>query len=94
MILLLTVLLYVVKPPNHQIYSYICLQFSANSGYTYEVSAHWISSYFLKDTMRLPSSVEEALAAEEYYAAWVRKRFPAVSMFVNESYCGALCLWE
>ncbi|KAF8334414.1 FAD/NAD-P-binding domain-containing protein [Amanita rubescens] len=68
--------------------------FSANSGYTYEVSAHWISSYFLKDTMRLPSSVEEALATGEYYAAWLRKRFPNVPMFVNESYCGALCLWD
>lgn len=66
--------------------------FSANSGYMYEVSAHWISSYFLKDTMRLPSSAEEALAAGEYYAAWVRKRFP--NMFVNESYCGAVCLWD
>jgi dimethylaniline monooxygenase (N-oxide forming) len=70
------------------------LQFSTNSGYTFEVSAHWISSYFLKDPMRLPSSTEEALAAGEYYAAWLRKRYPDVSMFINESYCGALCFWE
>ena len=44
--------------------------------------------------MQLPSSAEEALAAGEYYAAWLRKRFPDVSMTINESYCGALCLWE
>ena len=94
MILLLTVLLYVVKPSNHQIYSYIYLQFGANSGYMYEASAHWISSYFLKDPMRLPSSAEEALTAGAYYAAWLRKRFPDVSTYVNESYCSALCLWE
>ncbi|KAF8715645.1 hypothetical protein AX14_012525 [Amanita brunnescens Koide BX004] len=67
---------------------------SANCGYTFELSAHWISSYFLKDTMRLPSSAEDALAAGEYYAAWLRKRFPNVSMFVKENYGGAVCLLD
>jgi len=68
--------------------------FGANIGYTLEVAAHWISSYFLKDIMQLPSSAEEALATGEYYAAWLRKRFPNECMLVNESYCGALCLWD
>ena len=94
MILLSTVLWYAVKPSIDQIYSYTCLQWSANCGYTFELSAHWISSYFLKDTMRLPSSAEDALAAGEYYAAWLRKRFPNVSMFVKENYGGAVCLLE
>ncbi|KAF8699385.1 hypothetical protein AX14_000999 [Amanita brunnescens Koide BX004] len=66
--------------------------FCANIGYVSEVSAHWISSYFLKDPMRLPPSAEEALAAGEYYSAWLRKRWPNLSM--NESYSGAVCLWD
>ncbi|KAG5354248.1 hypothetical protein C0989_003761 [Termitomyces sp. Mn162] len=54
------------------------IQFTTNNGYTFEVSAHWISSYFLGDRMRLPSTAEEALASAERNSAWMRKRFPTM----------------
>lgn len=44
----------------------------------FEVQAHWISSYFLGDEMRLPSSVEEAFADADRVSAWMRKRFPGM----------------
>ncbi|KAG6861662.1 hypothetical protein C0995_013664 [Termitomyces sp. Mi166 len=50
--------------------------FTTNNGYSFEVSAHWISSYFLGDRMQLPSTAEEALASAERNSAWMRKRFP------------------
>jgi dimethylaniline monooxygenase (N-oxide forming) len=70
------------------------LQFASNNGYTYEVSAHWISSYFLGDKMRLPSSAEEAIAIAQLNAAWIRKRFPGMLLWVNESESSSICLWE
>ena len=72
----------------------IVLQFTTNNGYTYEVSAHWISSYFLKDKMRLPSSAEEALVSAERNSAWMRKRYPDMLVWVNESYSSSLAFWS
>jgi hypothetical protein len=70
------------------------LQFTTNNGYVFEVSAHWISSYFLKDKMRLPSSAEEALASAEHNSAWMRKRYPDMLLWVNESYSSSLAFWS
>ncbi|KAH0584375.1 hypothetical protein H2248_009914 [Termitomyces sp. 'cryptogamus'] len=69
------------------------IQFTTNNGYTFEVSAHWISSYFLGDRMRLPSTAEEALASAERNSAWMRKRFPTMLPWVNESYSSNLAFW-
>ena len=51
-------------------------QFAANFGYVNEVAAHWISSYFLCDKMRLPATVEEAILEAEERAAWDKLRYP------------------
>ncbi|KAF9444652.1 FAD/NAD(P)-binding domain-containing protein [Macrolepiota fuliginosa MF-IS2] len=64
--------------------------FTSNVGYTSEVAAHWISSYFQNDPMRLPGTVEEALAEAERGAAWMRRRFPDMLSWVNESYSCSL----
>ncbi|KAK7048544.1 FAD /NAD-P-binding domain-containing protein [Favolaschia claudopus] len=50
--------------------------FTANVGYSCEVQAHWISSYFLGDQMSIPKTPEEAYERAERDAAWVRKRHP------------------
>ncbi|KAG9314917.1 FAD/NAD-P-binding domain-containing protein [Chiua virens] len=50
--------------------------FTANSGYAFEVIAHWMSSYFLGDKMRLPSTVEEALAETERYSGLDEEAVP------------------
>ncbi|KAF8551014.1 FAD/NAD(P)-binding domain-containing protein [Imleria badia] len=68
--------------------------FTANNGYTYELIAHWISSYFLGDQMRLPSTVEEALVETERNAAWLRKRFPHMLLWVNESSSSGHAFWS
>ncbi|KIJ65798.1 hypothetical protein HYDPIDRAFT_109816 [Hydnomerulius pinastri MD-312] len=68
--------------------------FTTNNGYGFEVTAHWISSYFLGDKMRLPSTVEEALAHTERNAAWMRKRFPDMLLWTNESYSSGLAFWS
>ncbi|KAI6115961.1 FAD/NAD(P)-binding domain-containing protein [Pisolithus sp. B1] len=60
--------------------------FTVNNGYAFEVMAHWISSYFLGDKMRLPSSPEEASKHAGKNAAWMRRRFPEMLFWVNESY--------
>jgi dimethylaniline monooxygenase (N-oxide forming) len=61
-------------------------QFTTNCGYVYETSAHWISSYFLSDKfLRVPSSSEEAFLATEREAAYLRKRFPDMLLWTNES---------
>ncbi|KAG6890392.1 hypothetical protein C0992_001783, partial [Termitomyces sp. T32_za158] len=67
--------------------------FTANNGYAFEVCAHWISSYFLGDRMRLPSTAEEALASAERNSAWMRKRYPSMLPWVNESYSSNLAFW-
>ncbi|KAH7908576.1 FAD/NAD-P-binding domain-containing protein [Hygrophoropsis aurantiaca] len=68
--------------------------YTPNHGYTSEVASHWISSYFLRDSMRLPSSVDEALAETELKAAWMRKRWPGMSTWDNESYSSGIALWN
>ncbi|KAH9899418.1 FAD/NAD-P-binding domain-containing protein [Cubamyces lactineus] len=63
---------------------------SMNNGYTAEVAAHWISSYFLGDSMRLPGSTEEALAAAEREATWLKQRHPQSATALNPSYTAFL----
>jgi hypothetical protein len=66
-------------------------QFTTNSGFMFETSAHWISSYFLGDKfLRIPSSPEEAFLSTEREAAFLRKRHPDVVLWTNESYSGAI----
>lgn len=50
--------------------------------------AHWIASYFRDDPFmkRLPKTVEEAQHAAEVQNAWVRKRFPGMLGWLNESF--------
>ena len=67
-------------------------KFTANFGYSCEVAAHWISSYFQNDKMRLPSSVEEAIAEGEILSAWMKARYPLTC--VNESYSTNLDFWR
>ena len=69
------------------------LQFTSNTGYTFEVFSHWISSYFLKDKMRLPATPEEAYQHTERHAAWLRKRFPDMLLWANESYGSEVTFW-
>ncbi|KAJ7195470.1 FAD/NAD-P-binding domain-containing protein [Mycena pura] len=66
--------------------------FTTNVGYTWEVVAHWISSYFLGDVMRIPATPAEAHAAAEHSAAWLRWRFPD-ALQVNESYASLIAFW-
>ncbi|KAI5122659.1 hypothetical protein M0805_007920 [Coniferiporia weirii] len=69
--------------------------FTTNNGYTFEVVAHWISSYFLGDSfLSLPSSVEDALAHTQYTAAWLRKRYPEMLSWVNESYSSGVTFFN
>lgn len=68
--------------------------FTANVGYTNEVVAHWISSYFLGDAMRLPTDVESATAEGERGAAWMKTRYPEMDSWVNVSYMGSLDFWN
>ncbi|KZT69468.1 FAD/NAD(P)-binding domain-containing protein [Daedalea quercina L-15889] len=67
---------------------------TTNVGYAYETTAHWIASYFRGDKfLRLPSSVEEALASASYNAAWLRKRYPDQHMCANDSVRSDFALW-
>jgi dimethylaniline monooxygenase (N-oxide forming) len=68
-------------------------KYSANFGYSCEVAAHWISSYFQNDKMRLPTSVEEAIAEGETLYAWMKARFPDMLSWVNESQSANLEFW-
>ncbi|KAJ7134814.1 FAD/NAD-P-binding domain-containing protein [Mycena epipterygia] len=71
--------------------------FTTNVGYTWEVVAHWLSSYFLGDNMDIPKTPEEAYQHTERNTEWIRKRFPDVLMRrvppVNESYRGVIAFW-
>ncbi|RDB24143.1 Dimethylaniline monooxygenase [N-oxide-forming] 2 [Hypsizygus marmoreus] len=64
--------------------------FAAGFAYTTEVSAHWISSYFLNDEMRLPASAEDAIACVARESAWVRKRHPGMMQWTNPSLCSSV----
>ncbi|KAF7365012.1 FAD /NAD-P-binding domain-containingprotein [Mycena venus] len=68
--------------------------FSTNVGYTGEVTAHWISSYFLGDEMAyIPRTPEEAYEHTERDAAWIRRRHPDALLRVNESYSSFIAFW-
>ncbi|EJF61517.1 FAD/NAD(P)-binding domain-containing protein [Dichomitus squalens LYAD-421 SS1] len=68
---------------------------SPNFGYTTEVTAHWISSYFLGDRfLRLPATSEEALALTEREAAWLRTRYPQIPTALNNSHTSYLAFWS
>ncbi|KAF8184219.1 hypothetical protein BJ912DRAFT_975413 [Pholiota molesta] len=67
--------------------------FASNVGYITEVCAHWTSSYFLSDPMRLPSSPEEAIVDGELSSAWMRRRYPNMLSWINESYSTTLDFW-
>ena len=70
-------------------------QFTTNYGFMFETSAHWISSYFLGDKfLRVPSSPEEAFLSTEREAAFLRKRYPDMVTWTNESNCGAIKLFK
>ncbi|KAJ2933423.1 hypothetical protein H1R20_g3675, partial [Candolleomyces eurysporus] len=68
-------------------------QFSANPGYTFEVGAHWISSYLQGDRMKIPATKEEALLAAEKESVWMKIRFPNMLSWVNDSYSTSLDFW-
>ncbi|KAJ7083897.1 hypothetical protein C8R44DRAFT_558774, partial [Mycena epipterygia] len=53
--------------PNHNL---IFLQLTTNGRYWFEVTAHWISSYFLRNKMKLPKTPEEASAHTKRDAIW------------------------
>ena len=44
--------------------------------------------------MRLPSSAGEALVSSERNSAWMRKRYPNMLLWVNESYSSGLAFWR
>ncbi|KAI0302909.1 FAD/NAD-P-binding domain-containing protein [Multifurca ochricompacta] len=67
--------------------------FTAHHAYVSEVSAHWISAYFRRDSLRLPKTVEEARASAEVDAAWVRRRYPHVLNWFGESNTTAVWFW-
>ena len=65
-----------------------------NNGYTAEGAAHWISSYFLGDPMRLTGSTAEALADAATDAPWLKQRHPQSATALNPSYTAFLTfLW-
>lgn len=67
----------------------VFLQFTINPGYTYEVTAHWIASYFRGDDMQLPSLPAEAIAKAEEEVSWMKTRYPNMLSYANESYSGS-----
>ncbi|KAJ7781934.1 FAD/NAD-P-binding domain-containing protein [Mycena maculata] len=66
---------------------------TTNDGYSFEVAAHWISSYFLGDKMKLPATPEEALKYTERDALWLRKRHPGLDLSLNESCTSYSAFW-
>lgn len=63
--------------------------FSSNFGYTTEMQAHWISSYFLEDSfLKLPPSPEEAKNDCDRMNIWYEKRFPGALVDMNLTYSG------
>ncbi|KAF6749378.1 hypothetical protein DFP72DRAFT_1073202 [Ephemerocybe angulata] len=67
--------------------------FTANPGYTNEVVAHWISSYFQNDRMNIPRTTEKALVEAEKESVWMKIRFPDMLSWVNDSYSASLDFW-
>ena len=70
-------------------------QFTTNNGYTFEVVAHWISSYFRNDTfLHIPPTPAETVALADRHTAWLRRRYPGMLGWINESACGDLAFWK
>ncbi|KAG5219707.1 FAD/NAD(P)-binding domain-containing protein [Salix suchowensis] len=69
------------------------ITFTTNNGYAFEAFSHWISAYFLGDKMRLPATPKEAFDATERNAEWLRKRFPGMLLWTNESYSSNLAFF-
>ena len=68
---------------------------SANNGYTFEVGAHWIASYFRKDGfLDIPGSVGEAIIKTERHNAWLRQRYPGMHGSLSESYSGDITFFK
>lgn len=68
---------------------------SANNGYTFEVGAHWIASYFRKDHfLDIPGSVGEAVIKTERHNAWLRQRYPGMHGSLSESYSGDITFFK
>ncbi|KAH6907510.1 hypothetical protein BKA70DRAFT_1189506 [Coprinopsis sp. MPI-PUGE-AT-0042] len=68
---------------------------SANAGYAFELTSHYISSYFLSEPMKLPSSAQQALEETVRGFAWLRTRFPfgfsyGAQGWKNTSYAGSI----
>ncbi|KAI6115956.1 hypothetical protein F5141DRAFT_1099920 [Pisolithus sp. B1] len=78
---------------NHRDFAINGALSTTNNGYAFEVMAHWISSYFLGDKMRLPSSPEEATKLAGKNAAWIRRRFPGMPVCVNQSNNSEVAFW-
>ncbi|KAF7357607.1 FAD/NAD-P-binding domain-containing protein [Mycena sanguinolenta] len=66
---------------------------ATNDGYSFEVAAHWISSYFLGDKMKLPKTPEEALEHTERVARWLRKRHPDLNLSLNGACTSDSVFW-
>ncbi|KAI6105078.1 FAD/NAD(P)-binding domain-containing protein [Pisolithus croceorrhizus] len=79
---------------NHRDFAINGALSTTNNGYAFEVMAHWISSYFLGDKMRLPSSPEEATKLAGKNAAWMRRRFPGMPVCVNQSNNSEVAFWS
>ncbi|KAF8266471.1 FAD/NAD-P-binding domain-containing protein [Lactarius quietus] len=67
--------------------------FTTNHAYISEVSAHWIASYFRRDELRLPRSIDEAHEMADRDAAWVRRRFPYTLHGTADSNSTAVFFW-
>jgi dimethylaniline monooxygenase (N-oxide forming) len=60
----------------------------------YEVCAHWIASYFRKDSfLRLPPSAEAAIEDAEKNNSWLRQRFPGMLGYANEAYAADMAMF-
>ncbi|VDB92271.1 unnamed protein product [Peniophora sp. CBMAI 1063] len=69
--------------------------FTTNNGYVLEISAHWISSYFLRDAfLTIPRSPEEASHHARRTAAWLRRRHPRQLGWTNESYSAGIAFFD
>ncbi|KAJ7643962.1 FAD/NAD-P-binding domain-containing protein [Roridomyces roridus] len=71
--------------------------FTSNVGYTWEVVAHWISSYFLEDESLyangLPRTPDEACRRTELHAEWIHQRYPGALESFNESCSSDIVFW-
>ncbi|KAJ3934074.1 MAG: FAD/NAD(P)-binding domain-containing protein [Lentinula lateritia] len=69
--------------------------FSTNNGYVFETTAHWISSYFLEDSfLQLPAGIKEAVQSTERTSAWLRRRYPDMLHWTNESHSSDIQFWS